>query len=65
MAPQGRKGLIAAAADVLLGNKEVSVLFSVDQSLCLFSLSPPLGLVVSQCWGGTLRLSRVRVYRKV
>lgn len=46
MAPQRRKGLIAAAADVVLGNKEVRFLLSVDQSLYLFSLSPPLGLVV-------------------
>lgn len=61
MAPQGRKGLIAAAADVVLGNKEVSVLLSVDQSLRLFSLCPPTlqGLAVSQGCGGTRRPSRV------
>lgn len=68
MAPQGRKGLIAAAADVVLGNKEVSFLYSVDQSLRLFSLSrapphPPGTSCLTQRCVGTLRLSRV--HRKV
>ena len=66
MAPQRRKGLIAAAADVVLGNKEVRFLFSVDQSLCLFSLCPSSGTsCLRRRFGGTLRLPRVRIYRKV
>lgn len=59
MAPRGRKGLIAAAADVVLGNKEVSFLFSVDQLLRLFSLSPRGTSCLTQRCGGTPRPSRV------
>lgn len=43
MAPWRRKGLIAAAADVVPGNKEVIFLLSVDQFLWLFSLPPLAG----------------------